>query len=329
MTRPAARTFHTPREDDLGSRRITNQAGVSISVLSNGCIFAIEHQNERGRTMINQVLGSPLEGGIARLYLRTGAPEAGITQTVGPGAKVRFGAGSDRFAWDGETKGVRHRAILWLHPQHNIWLWRLEVANARDVALPCDAILVQDVGLGGRGFLMNNEAYASQYLDHHVVEHPRFGAVVMSRQNLAQDGKHPWVAHGCLDGAASFATDARQLLGPEYRDAGDINLDIGTNLPAERLQHEVACPMIQSRIVMLQPSAQAAWTFFGLYEPDHAGASSDRDLARIDAAWQASQGFSGRDVPLSAPVRSVVQDAAPAIALPLSDDAVARHYPER
>src|SRR5688500_5016117 len=66
MTRaPAARTLTTPRDDDLGLRRIANRAGLSIGVLPNGCIFAIEHRHEgRGPTVINQVLGSPLVGGI-------------------------------------------------------------------------------------------------------------------------------------------------------------------------------------------------------------------------------------------------------------------------
>jgi len=77
-----------------------------------------------------------------------------------------------------------------------------------------DAILIQDIGLGDRGFLMNNEAYASQYIDHHVARHPVYGQVVMSRQNLTQGGLNPWVAHGCLDGASGFATDGMQLFGP-------------------------------------------------------------------------------------------------------------------
>ena len=34
-----------------------------------------------------------------------------------------------------------------------------------------------------RGFLMNNEAYASQYIDHYIAGHARCGPVVMSRQN--------------------------------------------------------------------------------------------------------------------------------------------------
>ena len=57
----------------------------------------------------------------------------------------------------------------------------------------------------------------------------------MSRQNLSQGGRYPWVAHGCVEGAASFATDAMQLFGPAYRDADEVLSD---DLPGERLQHE-------------------------------------------------------------------------------------------
>ena len=103
----------------------------------------------------------------------------------------------------------------------------------------------------------------------------------MSRQNLAQGGAHPWVAHGCLDGAAGFATDAMQLLGPAYRDSGRI--DGGRELPGAaaaargRLPDDpVAAPPT------LAPGAAAAWTFFGLFEPDHPEASGDADLARVD-----------------------------------------------
>jgi cellobiose phosphorylase len=324
---PAVPTFSTPGESDLGLRRIANQNGLSISVLPNGCLFGIEHRHERGRTMINQVQGSAVDGGIGRLYLRLGGPEPVVAEAVGAAAKVGFGVGDDRFAWDGATGGVRHRVTLWLHPQHNLWLWRLDVVNTRAAEVTCDAILVQDVGLGDRGFVMNNEAYASQYIDHHIALDPGCGPVVMSRQNLAQSGGHPWVAHGCLNGAASFGTDAMQLLGPRYRDAAEI--DPGTDLPGERLQQELACPMIQSRAVTLKPAAQATWTFFGLYEPDHAEASSDADLSRIDQARRASADFSAGKVARCEPVRSLLQGAPPVAAHPLDADAVAERYPER
>ncbi|MGH6915941.1 MAG: cellobiose phosphorylase, partial [Geminicoccales bacterium] len=179
MTRTAARLIRTARDADLGLRRIANQTGLSIGALPNGGVFAIEHRHEGGLTMVNQVLGSALQGSIARLYLRAHAPARLLAQAVGPGAKVGFGAADDRFAWQGETGGLRHRAVLWLHPRHHVWLWRLEVANAREVEVTCDAILVQDVGLAARGSLMINEAYASQYVDHHVAEHPDLGPVVM------------------------------------------------------------------------------------------------------------------------------------------------------
>jgi 1,2-beta-oligoglucan phosphorylase len=329
MPDAAPRHFVTPREADLGLRRIGNEAGLSIAVLPNACVFAIEHRYEGGRTMINQVQGSALDGGIARLYLRLGSPKPMIVEALGPAARVGLAAGDDRLVWEGAAGAVRHRVTLWLHPRQSLWLWRVELANVGDAEVSWDAILVQDLGLGERGFLMNNEAYASQYIDHHVAAHPRCGPVVMSRQNLAQRGRHPWVAHGCLEGAAGFATDAMQLFGPTYRDADVIRLEPGSGLPAERLQHEVACANIQSRTSTLAPGAQAAATFFGLYEPDHPDASSDADLARIDLAERALADFSTGALAPCNVARSLVQDAAPVVARPLDQSTLADRYPER
>jgi cellobiose phosphorylase len=320
------RTFETPRESDLGLRRIGNLSGLSISVLPNGSVFAIEHQHERGRTLINQIHGSPLGGGIGRLYLRFDAGEPVVVEAVGAGAKVGFGAADDRFTWEGAAAGLRHRVSLWLHPRRNLWLWRVEVENAGE-PLTCDATLVQDVGLGARGFVMSNEAYASQYIDHHVARDPLCGPVVMCRQNLAQGAAHPWLAHGCLGGAAAFATDALQLLGPAYRDAGRIDAALG--LPSARLQHELACPMIQSSPALLQPGGEAAWTFFGLFEPDHPQASGDADLERIDHVRQALGDFAPRSAAACASIRSLLQDAAPLAGRPIDEAALAERYPER
>src|SRR5690606_37070370 len=261
MPHAAPRTFRTPGESDLGLRRIANHTGLQVAVLPNACVFAIEHRHEGGRIMINQVEGSALDGGIGRLFLRIAAPDATVAEMVGPGAQVAFGAGDDRFTWEGATGGVRHRVTLWLHPRHDLWLWRVDLTNGGAREVTCAAILAHDLGLGERSFLMNNEAYASQYIDHHVAARPRCGPVTMSRQTLAQRGRHPWAAHVCLDGAASYATDAMQLFGPAYRDAEIARLP-ETGLPGERLQHEVACAIIQSRPVVLQPGAKGTLTFF-------------------------------------------------------------------
>ena len=329
MTRPGARIYTTPRDSDLGLQRLENSAGLSISALPNGCIFAIEHKTGRGLTMLNQVLGSPVGGSIGRIYLRTDGLAPHTMQVLGPSAKIHFGAADDRFVWDGETGGVHHRLTLWLHPRENIWLWHLEIANKRTADLSADAILIQDIGLGERGFLMNNEAYASQYIDHHIAQDPRLGPVVMSRQNLPQNGSYPWMLHGCLEGAASFATDALQVFGPAYRDADCIRCDSGADLPNRRLQHEVACVAIQSRRVILKSGSSNAWTFVGFYKSNHADASSDADLAKIELAQKAFCEFLSREVALSEPVRSVVQDAQPLLADAMSDEEVARRYTMR
>src|SRR5262249_9567064 len=112
MTRNVDRICTVPGDDDLGLRYIASAGGLAVSVLPNGSPFAIEHRQERARIMLNQVLGSPLDGGIGRLYLRIGGPEPRIVR-IGPGGRDRFGLGGrgrrdaegDRIVWDGESFG--------------------------------------------------------------------------------------------------------------------------------------------------------------------------------------------------------------------------------
>jgi cellobiose phosphorylase len=327
MVSSSKRSWTTPRDCDLGLHRIENRAGLSISVLPNGCIFAIEHRRPDGTTVINQLLGSPVDRGIARIYMRVDGAALLSIEAAGPNANARFSAARDRIVWEGETNGIRHRLTLSLHPLEAAWLWRLEARNTGATPRSLDAILIQDIGLGDRGFLMNNEAYASQYIDHHVARHSVYGPVVMSRQNLAQGGGNPWVAHGCLDGASGFATDGRQLFGPAFRDSDAFGFAFGGSLPNARLQHELACAAIQSPQAALPPGSRAAWRFFGFYESDHAEASRDGDLARLDAVvWNDLEPAA---IALAAPVRSLAQDAPSAVADPLDATSLARLYPER
>jgi 1,2-beta-oligoglucan phosphorylase len=329
IRRPSTEKLTTSRRDDLDLLRIVNSAGISISLLPSGAIFAIEHAGPKRRIMINQVLASPVASGMGRLYLRAGGPEPAILPVIGPEATLRVGASNDRFVWEGEQSGVSHHVTLWLHPRSNIWLWRLDVVNRRDSELSCDAVFIQDLGLGDQGFLMNNEAYASQYLDHYVARHPRLNHVLMSRQNLSQGGTYPWAAHGCLEGAAGFATDFRQLMGPSYRDADQFSVGFGTNLPSKRLQFETGCAALQSRAATLAPGAATSWTFFGFFEPDHPEASSDADLGLIEIVERASEDWAPREVAVSVPPRSLLHDASSAVAEALDEKAIRARYRRR
>ncbi len=319
----------TPRRDDLGLIRIANRGGLSISFLPSGEIFAMEHTRRNRVIMIDQVLGSPVARGMGGLFLRIGGAEPMILRIMGPGPRTQIGAREDRFVWEGEQSGVRHRITLWLHPRSNVWLWRVDVVSQRDTELSCDAVLIQDLGLGEPGFLMNSEAYASQYLDHHIARRPRLNFVVMSRQNLSQGGTFPWTAHGCLEGAAGFATDFRQLMGPSYRDADRFDCLFGANLPSVRLQYETGCAAIQSKAATLAPGAAAAWTFFGLYKFDHPSASSDADLKFIKEVTRAAKDWSEREVAMSSPARSLLHDAPCAVADPLDEKAIRQRYRHR
>ncbi|HEY5203451.1 MAG TPA: cellobiose phosphorylase, partial [Roseiarcus sp.] len=319
----------TPRRDDLDLLRIANGSGLSVSVLPTGAIFAIEHVQANRRIVINQTLALPIGNGMARLYLRVGGPRPTILPVMGPESPLLVGALDDRYVWEGEQSGVGHRVTLWLHPRLNAWFWRVEVVNRRDEELSCDAVLIQDLGLGDQGFLMNNEAYASQYLDHHVAAHPRLNHVLMGRQNLSQGGVYPWAAHGCLEGAAGYATDFRQVMGPAYRDADQLDVPFGTNLPSERLQYETACAALQSKAVTLEPGGKASWTFFGFFQPDHPAASSEADVSRIDAVEGASRDWREREIALSAPPRSLLHDSRSAVSETLDDKAVRARYRRR
>ncbi len=312
-------------EADLGLQRIANSGGLSVGILPNGAIFAIEYGEGDPRIMLNQVLGSPVHGGIGRLILRVRGMEQRTIALTGPDAQVEFGVGEDRVVWAGVTGGVRHRVSLRLDPTRPVWLWRVDVKA--DGPATCDVLLVQDIGLASRNFLMNNEAYGSQYTDHHIAQDPDLGAVVMSRQNLAQGGRYPWLAQGCLNGAVSFATDALQLFGPAFRDFAA--LDPEGDLAGLRLQHEAACVAIQSRPFSLDQGVHGSCTFFAVFDPDHAAASSDADLKIVAQARGAATDFRNDDIDLARRVRSLIQDGPPLVAHDLPADEIAKLYPER
>ncbi len=321
-------SFTLPLEAELGLHRLTNAAGVEIGVLPNGSVFAIEYAGPSGRVLVNQVFGSPLGGGIGRILARVG-PERKPVAIAGAGSGLAVGAAGDRFVWEGETDALRHRVTLWLHPERAVWLWRVELENTGPVPLESDAVLIQDLGLGGRGLVLSNEAYASQYIDHFIGRHPRLGPVIMSRQNMAQADRNPWVAHGCLDGAAAFATDAIQIFGPGFRANGETAPAYGANLPSVKLQGEAACPALQSAPLTLKAGETASRTFFAAYEPHHPAATSDTDLTCVEAAEKAAHDFTAIAVPLARPARSILEDAPPLSGLPLTTEAIAERYPER
>ncbi|OWV70586.1 cellobiose phosphorylase [Rhizobium sp. R634] len=327
MSPDFTRSLQMPRREELGLFTIGNGSGLSISALPNGTLFAIEYADDKGSVQINQIQGSPLIGGIGRLYLRIGGPVPDVVEIVGPRAAGSFGSDATSFSWSGKTGDIGYKVRLELHPSETAWFWRVSLRHLKRGNIPVDLVLVQDLGLGDRGFLMNSEAYASQYVDHHIAEHETFGPVLMNRQNLKQSGaRNPWIVQGCLEGAAAYATDAIQLVQAKERRGDMLVGPFGTSLPSERRQQETACPAIQSKSFPVPASGTSA-TFFVLFTADHPEASSDADLSLLDG-FAATEGAAA-DIAEAEPVRSLLQDAVLLTAEPLDKKAIERLYPER
>ncbi|WP_064713323.1 GH36-type glycosyl hydrolase domain-containing protein [Rhizobium bangladeshense] len=327
MSPDFTRSLQVPRREELDLFTISNGSGLSISALPNGTLFAIEYVDDKGSVQINQIQGSPLIGGIGRLYLRIGGSNPGVVEIVGPHADGSFGWNATSFSWSGKTGDIAYDVRLELHPSETAWFWRGSFRHLKRGTLPVDLVIVQDVGLGDRGFLMNSEAYASQYIDHHIADHKAYGPVLMNRQNLKQPGaRNPWLVQGCLNGAVAYATDAIQLVQAKHRQGELLVGPFGTSLPSERRQQEMACPAIQSKTFSV-PASGATAGFFALFAADHAEASGDADLSRLDGIEPS--GNTAADSEALAPVRSLLQGAPLLEAQALDKKAIGQLYPER
>ena len=261
---------------------LRNRAGLAIELLDNGAIFAIRH----GDVLVNQVLGSPIEGGIGNLYLRRRARD-GISSfpVLGPAAPSRFSVGPDGAAWEGSVDGLDFTCTLRLAAEQPTWFWTLRLANRGRRQASLDAVLAQDVGIAHEPAVRSSELYVSQYIDHTILDDADLGFLICSRQNLPQAEAFPWLMHGCLQGAVGYLTDGFQFYGPSYR-ATNSPLALGRRmLPNRNYQYEFALPTLQSRHVSLAPGATGVITFFAAYEANHPAASSAADAARArDAA---------------------------------------------
>ncbi|HEY1922750.1 MAG TPA: hypothetical protein VGG44_08280, partial [Tepidisphaeraceae bacterium] len=255
--------------------------GLTIRALRNGCIYTIESESaESGKIQINQILASPLGGGIHRIYLRIHDDEdISAVEIVGPRAASAFAVSSDRFVWSGAWRGLHYRCTCRAVAAKDAWFFRVEVENRSGNAVNIDAVMVQDIGLAARGQVRNNENYTSQYLDHFAAKHAELGHVLMTRQNLPQPGGvHPWLIQGCFPKAAGFTTDGFDFFGAAYRASG-IPAALSRKIIGERVrQYEAAYTAIQSIQPKIEPFERFAFTFFSKFSGDHPEPSSPADI---------------------------------------------------
>ena len=182
----------------------------------------------------------------------------------------------------GEWLGLRINLALVLAEESPSWLWHVGMENPTDAEVTVDLVYAQDLALAHYGAIRMNEYYVSQYIDYTPLTHPERGCVLAARQNLSMGGRQPWAVIGSLNRGVSFATDALQLHGLATR-AGEAPIGlVAPRLPGTRRQHEHSMAVIQDASLTLAPGATAHRGFFGWFEPDHQGVTSDADLAAVD-----------------------------------------------
>ena len=271
----------------LIAAELRNRSGLSIELLDNGSLLAIRH----GDVLVNQVLGSPVEGGLGNVYLRR-RTRGGISSfpLLGPASPSRFRASRHGAAWEGSVDGLDYSCTLRLASRQPTWFWTIRVVNATNRRLSLDAVLAQDLGIAHEAAVRSSELYTSQYIDHTILEDEDLGFLVCSRQNLPQGDAFPWIMHGCLDGAVGYLTDGFQLYGLACKATNVPAALRRPTLPNRNYQYEFALPTLQSRRLSLSPGATGEITFFAAFEADHPAATSAADAGRAGAAGEAFLG---------------------------------------
>lgn len=259
------------------SFRLQNPSGLSAEVSASGALRWLRF----GDLLINLFLGGEVEGGVGNLYLRRYGESIQWLPLLGPKSPGKISSDGNAVTLRGEGLGICYTVSLTLAESDPAWFWHLLLENLGDNPCTLDLIYVQDLGLAHYRLVRSNEYFVSQYLDHTPLCHPQLGWVLATRQNLPQDGRHPWCLIGSLRQAVSFATDALQVVGLELR-AGRAPVGIVQGLAGVRRQHEHALAAIQDAPIRLEPRAGCRLGFFGWLEADHPKPSSAADLALAD-----------------------------------------------
>lgn len=219
--------------------------------------YIISHQK-----MINQISGNHLDGSINQIYLRVHT-ENGIKATpmIGSISESEFGYSEDQLSWRGQFENIQYQVNFKL-AEKNRWFWQVTVKGNGII----DIIYGQDIGNAEKAVVETNEAYISQYIDHHVTK-DKGRYVISSRQNQPQDGKFPLVEQGSLNELAGFSTDGYQFFGTEYKTTNTPKILTEEHLANEVYQYEFAYIALQSQKVALGEDHQEnthEFVFYGL-----------------------------------------------------------------
>ncbi|WP_130859890.1 GH36-type glycosyl hydrolase domain-containing protein [Gracilibacillus phocaeensis] len=294
---------------------------LNFSFLNSGDIYEITNQS----VLLNQLRGNPIDGSLNQLYLRIHKEDSmTFYPLLGIEANPSVSYGTNLVRWTGSVEGITYQ-VSFILTDENIWFWDVKLnGNGQEV----DLIYGQDVGLADKGAVLNNEAYVSQYIDHHIFEEEESGYVVCSRQNQTQSTGHPYLQQGSLTKTVGFSTDGFQFFGKRYKETNQPEALSQANLANDVYQYEFAYVALQSEKVRLQEEAQ--FVFYGLFEEDHPEAVMK--LAFQNRIWEVWNKYAKEDLSTSHQLPAVSKQAdigAPVQTIPMTTQEIEQRFPKR
>jgi cellobiose phosphorylase len=244
--------------------------------LPDGTLHALRADN----ILLNLVLGCPVGGSlhcIALSVLENGTRRAVVL--AGERSRATFVADEHAAQWTGEEGSLSTSAIL--TPFDGGWVLDVSVTNRGSNAMEIQAVHGLDLSLTTQFAARLNESYTSQYIDHRALPDSRLGHAIASRQNLAVDGKSPWLIQAWIEGTDAYVTDASQFFG--YAGLrGEVAMAILNPPTNSRVkQDETAYAGLFSAPLKLAPGESGARRFVARYRADHPAASDPSDLADL------------------------------------------------
>ena len=221
---------------------------LKISLLPTGDVKEII----RNGVMYTGFVADCANGAIGGIYIRE--YDNGVITRVfrlnGKGLS-NFGVCDKGAVYEGRAGETDYR--LTLRCDDYAWYYTLYTSGDKEI----DVLCTQDIGVGDKGFVRNNELYSAQYLGH-TVKDDVYGFVISSRQNMG--GRHPVLTAGTLGiKATGYSTDGLQFFGSEYRVTNKPAL-IDKQLPCYVHQYEM--PFIALSTEKFVPGKERTFAFY-------------------------------------------------------------------
>ncbi|MGV8978891.1 MAG: GH36-type glycosyl hydrolase domain-containing protein [Cellulomonas sp.] len=280
-------------------------ARTRIELTAAGDVRAIRHGDA---TLVSQYLTTAHDAMVGGVFLRrrTRAGTIESAALVGGRADGTFTVDDRAARWSGHTLGARYTVTLTLDPAGVLWVWRVDLsAEPLDAVDPTrddatyDVVLAQDLALAPEAISTSNEPYVSQYVVHHVIDDPRAGAVVASRQTMATAPALPLALTAVVEGAHAYLTDGFSFYGLDAKLDGHARALDDASWESVTYQYEFAMPsLLGGSFDLTAPRTVHAVTAF---VPDYRGELGDA-LSAVPDLLDRAVALAATTAPVAAPV---------------------------